>query len=99
MTMVRSECLSDIGPIYEVNLLAFGQEAEGRLVNALRGGPNFVPGHANYYPRFGFLPAGQFGIKAPFDVPPGVFMALELMPGALEGVSGTVRYPDAFAEG
>ncbi len=55
-----------------------------------------VLGHAEYYPRFGFRPAAPLGIRAPWNVPDEVFMALELAPGALEGVSGMVRYPAAF---
>src|SRR5688572_20117164 len=55
-----------------------------------------VLGHPEYYPRFGFVPASQFGIRAPFAVPDEAFMALELKPGALEGRAGAVRYPPAF---
>ncbi len=57
-----------------------------------------VLGHANYYPRFGFKPAGRWGIHAPFDVPDESFMALELREGSLDGVSGTVVYSKAFFE-
>lgn len=57
-----------------------------------------VLGHAAYYPRFGFRPASDFGITAPFDVPAEAFMALELRAGALDGVHGVVRYPAAFME-
>lgn len=53
-------------------------------------------GHADYYPRFGYAPAERFGIRAPFDVPAENFMAAELKPGALEGVTGVVEYPAAF---
>ena len=53
-------------------------------------------GHAEYYPRFGFEPAQRWGIKAPFDVPPEVFMAIELEAGALENCSGTVQYSAPF---
>lgn len=56
-----------------------------------------VLGHAHYYPRFGFVPAAQWNIKAPFDVPAHVFMAIELAEDGLRGVSGTVEYPEAFA--
>jgi predicted N-acetyltransferase YhbS len=52
-----------------------------------------VLGHKEYYPRFGFVPASRYGIKAPFDVPDEAFMALELQPGGLSDVSGTVQYP------
>jgi len=55
-----------------------------------------VLGHAEYYPRFGFRPAGRFGIRPPFEVPNEVFMVLELRDGALARVSGVVRYSDAF---
>jgi predicted N-acetyltransferase YhbS len=55
-----------------------------------------VLGHPEYYPRFGFVPASQFGIRAPFAVPDEAFMALEIEPGALSGRTGTVRYPSAF---
>ena len=56
-----------------------------------------VLGHAHYYPRFGFQPASRFGIRCEYDVPDDVFMALELLPGALAGKSGTLRYHSAFA--
>jgi putative acetyltransferase len=55
-----------------------------------------VVGHPNYYPRFGFSPAGARGLEAPFSVPDEAFLALELVPGALEGVAGTVKYPPPF---
>ncbi len=55
-----------------------------------------VEGHPAYYPRFGFLPARAQGLEATFPVPDAAFMALELVPGALDGVRGTVRYPPAF---
>ena len=56
-----------------------------------------VLGHAEYYPRFGFVPAVQFGLRCEYDVAADVFMALELTHGALRGVSGLVRYHAAFA--
>jgi putative acetyltransferase len=55
-----------------------------------------VLGHEAYYPKFGFLPASNWGIKAPFDVPDNVFMAQELIPNGLEGNTGVVEYPTAF---
>jgi putative acetyltransferase len=53
-----------------------------------------VVGHPEYYPRFGFSPAQARWLESPF--PPEAFMALELRPGALDGVRGRVRYPPAF---
>ncbi len=55
-----------------------------------------VLGHPDYYPRFGFQRASQFGVRSPFDVPDDVFMMQGLIPGALDAVSGIVRYPSAF---
>lgn len=55
-----------------------------------------VLGHEHYYPRFGFVPAAQWNIKAPFEVPSAAFMGIELMPGALKKVCGTVAYDKAF---
>lgn len=57
-----------------------------------------VLGHPQYYPRFGFRPAHEFGLRCEYDVPSDVFMALELVPGALRGVFGVVRYHPAFSE-
>jgi putative acetyltransferase len=55
-----------------------------------------VVGHPEYYPRFGFVPAGDCNIEPPFPVPREACMALELVPGALAGLRGTLRYPAAF---
>lgn len=57
-----------------------------------------VLGHKDYYPRFGFLPASRWRIKAPFDVPDEVFMAIELVSDGLKNVSGIVEYPKEFEE-
>ncbi|MGL4737199.1 MAG: MYG1 family protein [Cellulosilyticaceae bacterium] len=55
-----------------------------------------VLGSDQYYPRFGFKEAAQYGVKAPFEVPSPYFMALELEDGALDGVQGVVVYSPAF---
>lgn len=55
-----------------------------------------VLGHEHYYPRFGFQPADKWKIKAPFEVPPNVFMAIELVTDGLRDISGTVVYPKEF---
>jgi len=55
-----------------------------------------VVGHPEYYPRFGFRPARDCGIKAPFEVPDEAFMVLELVPGALKNVRGVVKYSPPF---
>lgn len=55
-----------------------------------------VLGHPGYYPRFGFTPAGQAGLRCVYDVPVEAFMMLELHPGYLQNVQGTVTYHPAF---
>jgi len=57
-----------------------------------------VVGHAEYYPKFGFLPASRYGLRCEYDVPEDVFMALELRAGALQGIEGLVRYQREFGE-
>jgi putative acetyltransferase len=53
-----------------------------------------VLGHPEFYPRFGFSATLAERLRSPFSGP--AFMALELVPGALEGVAGEVRYPPPF---
>jgi putative acetyltransferase len=57
-----------------------------------------VPGHPDFYRRFGFSPGLAAKLASPFSGRPS-FMAAELMPGALEGVAGRVEYPPPFGEG
>jgi putative acetyltransferase len=55
-----------------------------------------VLGHPNYYPRFGFSAALAKPLVCPWGDCGEAWMALELVPGALEGVTGKVIYPKAF---
>ncbi len=170
MITVRPELPGDEDAIRQVNLLAFGRDVEGKLVDLIRGSRFFVPGlsmvavddgnivghillsaamlinsndampiltlapmsvipeyqgrgigtrmiecavkraensqfpaivvlgHSEYYPRFGFVKASDKGILSPFSVPDEVYMVLELMPNALDNITGTVRYPPCFAD-
>ncbi len=167
---LRQERKDDFKEVFEVNHIAFGQDNEAKLVDALRNNPTvFVPelsivavdnnkivghilftkinikddngnlneslglapmavrpelqksgiggqlirqglivaeelgfksvivlGHEHYYPKFGFQPADKWNIKAPFDVPSNVFMAIELISEGLKNISGTVVYPKEF---
>ncbi len=51
-----------------------------------------VLGHPDYYPRFGFVRASQYGIRCQWDVPDAAFMVRELQADALTGVSGVAYY-------
>jgi putative acetyltransferase len=53
-----------------------------------------VVGHPNYYPRFGFSTGKALSLESSF--PPEAFMAMELSPGALDGLRGAVVYPAPF---
>ncbi len=57
-----------------------------------------VLGHPEYYPRFGFVPASTFGLRSEYPVPDEIFMAMELVPDALEACHGVIKYHPAFAD-
>lgn len=56
-----------------------------------------VIGHPAYYPRFGFVPAGEKGWRCEFPVPPEAFMVCELGSQPLDAITAMVRYHPAFA--
>lgn len=56
----------------------------------------FVLGHPAFYPRFGFSSELASTIASPFGGGEA-WMAIELVPGSLSGVTGRVIYPPPFA--
>ena len=54
-----------------------------------------VLGHDGYYPRFGFCAKLAQPLTCPFGSG-DAWMAVELVPGALDGVTGNVKYASAF---
>ncbi len=56
-----------------------------------------VLGHPKYYPRFGFSPSANFGIKSKYDGAPEVFMVLELSAEVFAGKAGVISYHSSFA--
>ena len=57
----------------------------------------FVLGHPNYYPRFGFTPAGVHGFAAPYPIPEDhapAWMVTELKPGVMAENRGKVICAD-----
>jgi putative acetyltransferase len=57
-----------------------------------------VLGHPGYYPCFGFSPAVRFSIGCEYNVPEEAFMLMELQPGYIRGISGVIKYHDAFSK-
>jgi len=95
---VRAAALAPLGVRPEFQRRGIGSELVKRgLEQCLRLGYKavFVLGEAAYYRRFGFRPIGETGLKTPFDGPHD--MVVELADGALDGVSGAVRYPELWS--
>ncbi len=55
-----------------------------------------VYGHPDYYPRFGFRRGAEVGITAPGGATFDALMALELVPGGLDGVRGEFHEDEVF---
>jgi putative acetyltransferase len=55
-----------------------------------------VLGHPAYCPRFGFQPSVRFGIRCEYEAPAEAFMLVQLVPGYMHGVTGTVQFHPAF---
>lgn len=55
-------------------------------------------GHKDYYPRFGYKRAIDFGIEFPFDVSHEYCMAIELRSEALKNVREIIKYAQPFIE-
>ena len=54
-----------------------------------------VLGHSEYYPKAGYIPASQYGIKAPFEVADANFMAV-CLDGNEDKLNGIMEYDGAF---
>jgi putative acetyltransferase len=74
--------------LVRAGLLACAQLGFGAVV---------VLGHPHYYPRFGFSASSRFGIECEYEVPEDAFMVLELIPGYLKEISGTIKYHEVFS--
>ena len=61
----------------------------------------FVLGHPEYYPRFGFKPAGARGFETPYPIPEkdaSAWMVQELRPGVIGNFSGKIICADTLNE-
>jgi putative acetyltransferase len=54
-----------------------------------------VLGHPQFYPRFGFTSKQAAQLESPYSGRES-YMAVELIPGALDGVRGWAQYPPPF---
>jgi putative acetyltransferase len=54
-----------------------------------------VLGHPEYYPRFGFEPGAEHGVRCPYDAPPEAWMVKRL-PAYRPEARGLVIYPAPF---
>lgn len=66
-----------------------------KIANASGYGYSIVLGSQGYYQKAGYLPADQFGIKPPFDVPDENFMAYKIKEDASD-IHGIVTYAKEF---
>lgn len=109
--LIRADDDADRAAIYAITEAAFSGVAEADLVNRLRNtaspiisllaeqsGIVVVPGHSEYYPKFGFSPSTHFDLRCEYEVPAEVFMAMELSPGYLQHSKGLIRYHAEFSK-
>lgn len=83
-------------PAYQRQGIGTALIKEGhRIAGELGYSYSVVLGSENYYPKAGYLPADEYGIKAPFDVPRNNFMAYKLRDIVPE-ISGTMKYAKEF---
>lgn len=54
-----------------------------------------VLGHSKYYPKAGYVPASQYGVKAPFEVEDKTFMAVCLSENK-DKLNGIIEYDETF---
>jgi putative acetyltransferase len=86
LAVVPSHQRKGIGSSLVVEGLRACREAGHRIV--------IVVGHPEFYPRFGFSTELAGPLRSQYSGP--AFMAVELVPDALQGVEGEVRYPPPF---
>jgi len=96
-TPVPAAALAPVAVLPQHQRAGIGAQLIRHGLHALRGDGEsivLVLGEPAYYGRFGFSVESARDLASPF--PPEAYMALELTPGALNGVRGNVRYPGAF---
>lgn len=85
-----------VEPLFQRQGIGSALIREGHKRAAQMGyGFSVVLGSEKYYPKFGYVPASRFGIKAPFDAPDENFMAADLK-GENKMLCAQVVYDKAF---
>lgn len=96
---------ADVGGLAPLGVLPAlqGRGAGGALVRAALEASRaagfravFLLGSPVYYARFGFAPAAPLGLRYGSPALDAAFQQRELVPGALDGRRGRVRYPAPF---
>lgn len=86
-------------PAYQRKGIGISLITEGhKIANELGYGYSIVLGSKEYYSKTGYLPADEFGIRPPFDVPNENFMAYKIRKDAPD-IHGIVKYAKEFGIG
>lgn len=108
---VRSQILCDDGrrlPVMTFGPIgiapAFKRQGYGKRLldesaeraRALGVGALFITGNIDFYGKSGFVPAKTKGVRYADDPDADYFLVKELIPGFLDGVSGTYRDPEGY---
>lgn len=95
-TVVLALAPLSVLPDYQRKGIGTALIREGHKIAAELGyGYSIVLGDEKYYSRTGYLPADNFGIKPPFEVPRENFMAYKIDKNAPH-IKGTIRYAKEF---
>ena len=101
MAPVWGMALAPMAVLPEYQRQGIGSQLVQRGIEALKEGECpfiILVGHPAYYPRFGFEPASQYGIRSEWAVPDDAFMILVLNEQQKDGLSGTATYRPEFTE-
>jgi putative acetyltransferase len=83
-----------VHPIYQRRGVGGELAKAGLATVKQRGYPSvLVLGHPNYYPRFGFRRASEWGLKMKEANPPEAFMAIEFIEGGLKRSKESFHFP------
>ena len=77
---------------YGKRLLDYSMEQAKKL----GAGALFITGNVDFYGKSGFVPAKNKGVRYADDPDADYFLVKELIPGFLDGLSGTYRDPEGY---